>query len=375
MLTHKNSHHDQLVLILYAFVWVGGCYNGTFLAGKSCQSDDDCGPDLRCQNGFCGGVAPAVTDAGTAAPGSSGTTNSISTSTSTGLSTLNTMSSGDTDATVSMTIGPTTGELTATTGEECNCQAVDVLVVYDQAESMLPYEDKVIAVLVELYTILEEALADACEYHVGLTFTSEVLHNDPECQAIGSLLRNNTTENCSELHMGGKPYIDENDDLAAGLLCLLSAGSTGALEEQNSRPALAITEAISPVLNAQGACNEGFFRPEAALAIMLVTAEEDNRDEHSMGNGSPGNPIQWFNEIVMLNDLKPQRIGLAAIIPPLEPTPGCELAPAPRLHEFVDFWVDDNTILLNLCDDEQTLVDTFSSELQTALFDNACSDG
>ena len=347
---------------------IAGCFTGTFLEGKACLEDKDCGPDLRCEAGVCGGV-----EASTSGDASTSSATSASTSTGGDASTGDDTSTGDA-STGGTTELPTTGG-PGTTGETCSWQDLDVLLIYDQAQTMLPYEDKVIAVLVELYSILEEAFADVCSYHVGFTFTSEVMHNEPGCQAIGSLLRNNTTESCSELHMGGKPYIDENDDLAAALLCLVSAGSTGAPEEQNSRTALALTEAISPELNAHGACNEGFFRADAALAIAVVTAEEDNRDDHPMGNGSPGFPNQWFTEIVELNAFKPQRVGVAAIIPPLEPTDGCELGTAPRLHELVEFFVEDNSILLNLCDDEQTLVNTFSSELQTALFDNTCADG
>ncbi len=353
---------------------IAGCFTGTFLEGKSCVEDQDCGPDLSCEAGVCGGP-PASTsgDASTSsAAGASASTGADSDTDTVGVDTT-----GSDTSTGGATETPTTGEPSSTgsTGETCSCQELDVLLIYDQAESMLPYEDKVIAVLVELYTLLEESFADVCSYHVGLTFTSEVMHNEPDCQAIGSLLRSNKTENCSELYMDGKAYIDETDDLAAALLCLVSAGSTGLLEEQNSRTALALTEAISPELNAHGACNEGFFRADAAFAIAIVTAEEDNRDEHPMGNGSPGFPNQWFNELVMLNALKPQRVGVAAIIPPLELTEGCELAAAPRLHELVDFFVEDNSILLNLCDDEQALVDTFSAELQTALFENTCADG
>lgn len=47
--------------------------------------------------------------------------------------------------------------------------------------------------------------------------------------------------------------------------------------------------------------------------------------------------------------------------------------PAPRLHEWLEFFVGENTIALDLCDDEQVLVDIFTSELQQALFTNTCA--
>ena len=32
------------------------CFSGTFLAGQPCSSDADCGPELRCEEGRCGGA-------------------------------------------------------------------------------------------------------------------------------------------------------------------------------------------------------------------------------------------------------------------------------------------------------------------------------
>ncbi|MCA9716005.1 MAG: hypothetical protein KC468_15105, partial [Myxococcales bacterium] len=316
-----------------------------------------------CEAGVCGGVAAGTSgDASTSGgQGESSTSGGASEGTSTGA-----------PETSSTGLEETTGEGTSG-GEQCSCQALDVLLVYDQAQSMLPYEDKIIGVLVELYEILLDSFADVCSYHVGLTFTSEVLHNDPECQGVGSLLTQRQSEDCSELYMGGKSYVDETDDLAAALLCLVSAGSTGAPEEQNSRTALAVTEAISPELNAHGACNEGFFRADAALAITFVTAEDDNRDAHPMGNGTPGEPSEWFTQILELNAFNPDRVGVAAIIPPAANPTGCMADPAPRLHEWLEFFVGENTIALDLCDDEQVLVDIFTSELQQALFTNTCA--
>ncbi len=42
-------------VLALAFV---GCFRGEFLEGDPCQIDDDCGTELVCEGGFCGGIQP-----------------------------------------------------------------------------------------------------------------------------------------------------------------------------------------------------------------------------------------------------------------------------------------------------------------------------
>lgn len=349
-----------------------GCFSGTFLEGKQCTSDADCGPDLDCVNGYCGGAVPA-TAAGPATTGATTTAESTSTSTSTSSS-----STTVSETTEPLTSGPasSTGPGTtagSSTGPGCVCDAVDLLVIIDQSMEMELYEDKVIAAFVELFGSLQEYFAQICSYHIGFTFASDMLHNDePECRGVGSLLRRNADEDCSAMYMNGRPYVDETDEIGPALVCLVSAGSTNAPEEQNSRPAQTILNALSPELNAPGACNDGFFRPEAALAIALITNAEDDESKHPMGFGSPDSPNTWFAELLSLNDFDASRMGIGAIIAPAMNQPMCDAGPAPQLHEFIDLFVQENTVRVDICDSEQEIAEQFGGSIDV-LFNNTCS--
>ncbi|MCB9756420.1 MAG: hypothetical protein H6713_41400 [Myxococcales bacterium] len=368
-LAWREGPRGTLLALVGAAALASGCFSGTFLSGKSCTSDADCGPDLRCENGFCGGVNPTTGEPTTEAP-TSATAGTSSSASSTSGETTEGASVTDSQTTSGTTAPATTGE-PMTTGPSCNCETIDVLVVIDQSMSMEEFEDKVIAVFFELFTGLEEAISHYCSYHIGFTFASENGHNDPECQGLGSLIRKAKMEDCSAMHLDGRSYVDETDELGPAMLCLASAGSTLIDGEQNPRPAQALLNALSPELNAPGACNEGFFRPEAPLAILLITDLDDDLDGNPDGYGSPNDPQDWFSELFMLSNFNPDLLSIAALIGPKSMPMGCNAQVSPRLHEFVGLFVDANTATANICDDAATLTEEFVTSLN-ALFGEDC---
>ncbi len=374
-----EASRSTLLALTGAAALLTGCFSGGFLSGKTCQTNADCGPDLRCENGFCGGVAPTTGD-DSVGETSTSTTAGASASSSSSSSGTTGSSATTTDPSTSSTTSPISGATsetttTATTGPACECDSIDVLVIIDQSMSMEAFEDKVIAVFFELFTGLETAISKYCSYHVGFTFASEIGHNDIKCQGLGSLITKAKGDDCAAMHTQGRPYVDETDDLGPALLCLAGAGSTNIEGEQNPRPAQALLNAISPELNAPGACNEGFFRPEAPLAILLITDIDDDMDSHPEGYGSPDDPNDWFPELFEANAFNPDALSIAALIGPETAEDGCEAGPSPRLHEFVGLFIDDNTAIANICDDAATLTEEFVGSLQMLFDTPGCMGG
>jgi hypothetical protein len=329
---------------------VAGCFSGTFLESKICSQDADCGPELECVGGYCGGVVPAS---------STGSTAGLSTGSSSGTSSGTSESESESETVSS------TGMVTPP------CEELDLLVIIDQSMSMEVYEDKVIAASLELFTVLQESLSKIPSYHIGFTFASEVMHNEVECQGVGSLLRRSPLEDCSELYMGGRPYVTEQDEFGPAMLCLASAGSLNVIEEQNARPAETILNVSSPEANMKGGCNEGFFRPEAAFAIALVTDVDDDLDGSVLMYGSLGEPYDWYSKIWERNEFVAERVGIGVISAPALEDPECDAGAAPRLHEFLDLFNLENTVRVNICDDEQQIADQFGAGLE-ALLTNTC---
>lgn len=87
--------------------------------------------------------------------------------------------------------------------------------------------------------------------------------------------------------VGGQRYItSEEVQVDAAFQCLATVGIDGG----NDYAIDAAREAISPGLNADGACNDGFLRPDALLVITIIA---DTGDSYSLDE-----PEDWVNDFV-----------------------------------------------------------------------------
>jgi len=101
---------------------------------------------------------------------------------------------------------------------------------------------------------------------------------------------------------GGTPYItSEEVQVDAAFKCLATVGIDGA----NYYPADATRAAISPGLNAEEACNEGFLRKDALLVITIIT---DNGDDDSKGY-----PDDWAEDVLAAKNGDPDAAFLLII--------------------------------------------------------------
>ena len=180
---------------------------------------------------------------------------------------------------------------------ETPCERVDLLFVIDNSSSMRGEQEELIASFPGFIEGIQSNLAEVGDYHVGVVTTDEYEGNSFFCQSLGALVTGTTGEYSSNATCGpyadGYNFMSQNDDLASEFACAAKVGVDGALAE---KPMAAMLRAVSPGLSASGACNEGFIREDALLVVVIITDEEDNEG----GNfpGSPGNPQQWFDQLV-----------------------------------------------------------------------------
>lgn len=266
---------------------LGACFTGQFLAGQPCGADADCGPQLRCEAGVCGGGPSGQTTDAASTSTTAEPTTSTSTSTSTSTGEPTTSTTDDTTSTASTTDDSTTGP-TCGIGR---CKDIDVLFVIDNSSSMSNDFDNLITALGPFTKHLLPAVKQACSAHLGVVTTDQYTHNPPDCQQLGHLVR--STDNGTQCAFKeGFPYATLADlSDPTSLACILTVGSEG---DRNEKPIDAMFRAIDPDVNASD-CNMGFYRPDAFLAVVLATDEDDDDNDLQGNDGSEMLPSNtWF---------------------------------------------------------------------------------
>lgn len=327
-----------------------GCFTGSFLSGRPCASDSECGPQLKCEQGVCGGPV-AGSSTGTSIASSTGTadpgTSSLPTTGEPGTgetTTSSTTAAASTTTTVATDTGTSEGTDTSTGVDPCataTCQQVDLLVIVDDSPSIAQWQPTLHDALTALAGGPAGALLrDSCDLHVGVLSTGEpYLDNPAQCQGLGALVRVGAAD-C------GAAFATEADDLGLALGCRTAVGATGSKDE---RPVQALLSALTPERNGPGGCNDGFLRPDALLVIVLATDEDDDADldDERPGAETPGTPQEWFNAVVAFKG-SAERVVVLALLGDLEPVTLCPWKadakdgtgaeyPA-RLRQFIDLF-------------------------------------
>lgn len=354
---------------------LSACFSGTFLAGQPCSSDPDCGTQLQCIDGVCGGLPATVTGSTTlepatttssaadTAPVTTGISSTTDTPTSAGSSTGAASATTTGDDTTSTSTGDSTGPVEgSSTGETCGlgrCKDIDMLFVYDDSASMSKKVQTAITAMLAFQIEVLPQLQSACSVHFGVVTTDQVYpYNPPECQQIGALATVNQNGDTCEF-AEGLPYatLPDLEDFEA-LSCLLDIGADG---EDDERPIDALYATVtSKKLN--NGCNAGFYRPGAFLYVVLVSDEDDD-DNDAQGNSgsSMGAPNLWgpvfqatkptgtkdMYVLALLGDEDPQ----ATMCPwmPLEGADGVGAESSPNLRNFVTSFPEDRHEIGSLC--------------------------
>lgn len=349
-----------------------GCFTGNFLAGQPCMNDSDCGPNLRCEEGRCGGatasagevstsattmttMSPTTSSAGTSSPvtssASEATGGSGGTTSTTGVVTTATTSAA-------MTSSSTTGD--ATTGAGCGigrCEMIDVLLILDDSPSMASKQTALYAMLQGIADFIFPLLEEACSVHIGLITTDEYAKNPEECRVLGALTRGPDGQPC--------PFVEGNvyatkPDLAdpPSFNCAIAVGAEG---DPNERPYDALYRSLVASLNDN--CNQGFHRDGALLIVILATDEDDGDKDDPQGH--PGSTLvptdQWLGALELLKAGGLDNLYIAAVLGdenpmatecpwmPLDGVDGSGASPAPVLRSFLAQFPAEQRVVGSIC--------------------------
>ncbi len=180
-----------------------------------------------------------------------------------------------------------------------DCENIDFLFVIDNSSSMGDEQAGLIASVPQFVDSIKNSL-DLESYNVGIVTSDVYEGNSAPCNQIGGLVTSTAGNESSNSTCGpfatGKNYMSNADDLTAGFVC---AGKVGISGDGNERPMEAMMSAITPDLGVAGACNEGFLRDDALLVVVIITDEEDNPKQTRILEGSPGDPPDWHEAVLV----------------------------------------------------------------------------
>lgn len=209
---------------------------------------------------------------------------------------------------------------------DTGCQKVDLLFVIDSSGSMADEQQNLIASFPDFVSEMQTKLADTDSYHVGITTSDAYAYNTPGCNQAGALVTrtggtNASNQTCTP-YASGKNWMSETDMLGQKFAC---AGQVGTQGDGNEQPMYTLGQALSPGLNAPGACNDGFLREDALLVIVIITDEEDDHEVEGCmvaAPGSPGEPGDWFNTVIAAKGgIETNIVTLALVGPVQQPCP------------------------------------------------------
>lgn len=296
-------------------------------------------------------------------PLSSGSTTVATSGTSTS-ATSTTSSSGpsaDSSSTTSPPAPSSSGSSSSGGSPDCVCEQIDILMMVDERDAVNPYIENLASALLKSSDIIADALANYCDYHIGVTTTSVVPQNEDPCQAIGSLIQ--PAASCAAL-TEDRPYIIKGDDAFQGLGCLLSSPIPFDPQTEFSRPMDAMIAALSPEANAPGGCNEGFFRPGAPLVVLVATDIDDILSEQG--------PTYWGFSLTMLQEGLSNNVVVAEFVPTGRADRTCALAPADRLMQFASSFPYSE--VTSICAEPSDLTGVYQTIFEE-LVPNACAQG
>jgi hypothetical protein len=241
------------------------------------------------------------------------------------------------------------------TSSDAGCRKVDLLFVIDTSGSMADEQINLVQSFPELIEGMRTQLAETMGYHVGV-ITTDTYVGDLSCPPLqdGVLVTRTGGTDSSNMvcdpYASGLRFMTEADDLETKFACAAQVGTEG---DGNERPMGALSAALNPTLNADGACNEGFLRDDALLVVVLITDEEDDHEDAGEAcemlpqPGSNGEPPGWFAAVTAAKAGNESSIVVLALVGPQDnPCPtldkcnggiaGAEIAP--RILEFTEMF-------------------------------------
>ena len=257
------------------------------------------------------------------------------------------------------------GQTTAgETGEVLpGCRKVDFLFIIDNSGSMSEEQKNLINSFPSFIETIQQELEEAQDYHIMVIDSDAYVFAGCEticplffdfCPGGGADYKCGITqpEECEDVlgagvihpkgeNSSGKAcnfssqarYMDVSEpDLTAAFACAAQVG-TGSSDEPE-RPMQAMVAAVAPNgLSAE--CNLGFIRQDAILVVTVITDEDDNE-----GDGSLGNVEGWRASLIAAKKGDETALAVLGLIGDTDkPNPMCgneEAESSPRLRQFIE---------------------------------------
>ncbi len=220
------------------------------------------------------------------------------------------------------------------------CPNVDVLFVIDNSGSMADQQQSLIASFDGFVKGMQDRLASAKSYHVGVVSTDDYGGNNG-CGSIGDLITQTSGPSssnavCGPFAGGGRYLTEAEPNLAGKFSCVAQIGVGG---NDDERPARAFMNALDPARNGPGACNAGFSRKDSLLVLVIITDEDDVPDgcdgTTCMTYGSGGVPDDWSATVVQHKGGIEQNIVVLSLIGRKLDNP-CGAVPASKMLGFTN---------------------------------------
>ena len=223
--------------------------------------------------------------------------------------------------------------------EATPCTKVDMLFVVDNSGSMAGEQENLVGSFPGFVDEILMTLGTVEDLHIGVVATEVHKQNPVQCQKLGAL------STASQIHGDCAPFdsgynwMDESQtNLEQKFTCVGELGTGGSGDE---KPMDALQLALTPALNAPGACNDGFLRDDALLVVVYITDEED--DNQGGTQNSQGDPADWFEGVIKHKNHVETNVVTLGLVGHDEPNECDGLGfissdesaePAPRLQEF-----------------------------------------
>ena len=199
------------------------------------------------------------------------------------------------------------------------CQKVDLLFVIDNSGSMVEEQASLLASFGGFVDGIQSELANADSYHIGVVTTDAYENNAPGCNTLGALVTQTGGDSAAGLDClpfsSGARYLDHTEpDLDAKFSCIAQVGISGSGDEVQAEAGY---HAVSPAMNAPGACNEGFIRDDALLVVVIISDEDDAGDcvpFFGCLGGSELNPPDWFAKFEQYKNGIQENIVMLALV-------------------------------------------------------------
>lgn len=205
---------------------------------------------------------------------------------------------------------------------------IDFLFVIDNSGSMGDIQKSIAASVPDFIKTVQEGIPDLESYHIGVISTDEGFFNstpdNDKCKTLGGLTIHTTdlarrpaSVTCTP-YANGKNFMVNEDDLKDKFKCASELGANG---NGNERPMDAMLASLGDDLTKKGGCNEGFFRDDAILVVVLITDEEDDPRIADNGNpgGSKGDPDDWYKALRAFKQDRPEYLVMLSMVGIPEP--------------------------------------------------------